>query len=176
MNGMDDKEKLREYRYAPIIFKQFLEDIFGESHLISVDDGQAGTDKIIFSGDIQGIASYTAQLEHHSAHMQVSFHYNLLALDFLEEIDAHSLSVDKNELMEISEEIYSYLNDIDDYNLEHEELEEYDSGNDSGFPATTIECNILLDFEPLFSDAENLLSMLRDIDTKIKSIIKEHDY
>ena len=168
MNGMDDKEKLREYRYAPIIFKQFLEDIFGESHLISVDDGQAGTDKIIFSGDIQGIASYTAQLEHHSAHMQVSFHYNLLALDFLEEIDAHSLSVDKNELMEISEEIYSYLNDIDDYNLDSETFGHYDGDE------CAIDCTIIMEFEPLFSDAKNLMSMLRDIDTKIKSIVKTY--
>tara|TARA_Y100000590_G_scaffold336199_1_gene382855 strand:- start:126 stop:656 length:531 start_codon:yes stop_codon:yes gene_type:complete len=176
MAGMDDKEKLREYGYAPIIFKQFLEDVFGESHLISVDDGQAGTNKIIFSGDIQGIASYTAQLEHHSAHMQVNFYYNLLELDFLEEIDARSLQVDNKELDEMVDEIENYLYSLDDYNLDSETFGNYNSGNGDEFSATTIECNILLDFEPLFSDAKNLLSMLRDIDTKIKSIIKEHDY
>ena len=170
MTGMDDKEKLREYGYAPIIFKQFLEDIFGESHLISVDDGQAGTDKIIFSGDIQGIASYTAQLEHHSAHMQVNFYYNLLELDFLEEIDARSLQVDNKELDEMVDEIENYLYSLDDYNLDSETFGHYDGDE------CAIDCTIIMEFEPLFSDAKNLLSMLRDIDTKIKSIIKEHDY
>ncbi len=171
---MDDKEKLNEYGYAPEIFKQFIEDIFGESHLISVDDGQAGTDKIIFSGDIEGIASYTAQLEHHSAHMQVSFYYNLLSADFLEEIDAMGLTMDNSKANEIVDKIETYLDDADDYELDYEVLE--DCGDEDGFGQCSIECNILLDFEPLFSDAKNLLSMLRDIDTKIKSIIKEHDY
>ena len=169
MNGMDDKEKLSEYGYAPIIFKQFLEDIFGESHLISVDDGQAGTDKIIFSGDIQGIASYTAQLEHHSAHMQVNFYYNLLALDFLEEIDARSLQVDNKELDQMVDEIENYLYSLDDYNLDSETFGHYDVVDECA-----IDCTIIMEFEPLFSDAENLLSMLRDIDTKIKSIVKTY--
>ena len=165
---MDDKEKLSEYGYAPIIFKQFLEDVFGESHLISVDDGQAGTDKIIFSGDIQGIASYTAQLEHHSAHMQVNFYYNLLALDFLEEIDARSLQVDNKQLDEMVDEIENYLYSLDDYNLDSETFGHYDGDE------CAIDSTIIMEFEPLFSDAENLLSMLRDIDTKIKSIVKTY--
>ena len=168
MNGMDEEEKLREYGYAPIIFKQFLEDVFGESHLISVDDGQAGTDKIIFSGDIQGIASYTAQLEHHSAHMQVNFYYNLLALDFLEEIDARSLQVDNKQLDEMVDEIENYLYSLDDYNLDSETFGHYDGDE------CAIDSTIIMEFEPLFSDAENLLSMLRDIDTKIKSIVKTY--
>ena len=168
MNGMDEEEKLREYGYAPIIFKQFLEDVFGENHLISVDDGQAGTDKIIFSGDIQGIASYTAQLEHHSAHMQVNFYYNLLALDFLEEIDARSLQVDNKQLDEMVDEIENYLYSLDDYNLDSETFGHYDGDE------CAIDSTIIMEFEPLFSDAENLLSMLRDIDTKIKSIVKTY--
>ena len=69
MTGMDDKEKLTEYGYAPEIFKQLLEDIFGEGYQISVDDGYSGKGKIFFSGDLNGIARYTAQLHSHNAEL-----------------------------------------------------------------------------------------------------------
>ena len=77
MTVMVDDENLTEYRAAPKIFKQLLEDIFGEGYLISVDDGQGGKDAIIITGDLDGIASYTAQLNENSADLSLTFGYML---------------------------------------------------------------------------------------------------
>ena len=162
-----------EYRAAPAIFKSLIEQIFGESDLISVDDGQGGTDQIIFSGDIQGIASYTAQLEHHRALMQLNFYYNLLSYDFLEEIDARSLQVDNKQLDEIVFEIEHYLNNANGgwgHDFDSETFGHYDGDE------CAIECTIIMEFEPLFSDAEdaNLMLMIKTIDNRIKREILDY--
>ena len=66
------------------------------------------------------------------------------------------------------DEIENYLYSLDDYNLASETFGHYDGDE------CAIDSTIIMEFEPLFSDAENLLSMLRDIDTKIKSIVKTY--
>ena len=171
-----DKGERDEYSAAPAIFKSLIGQIFGESDQISVDDGQGGTDKIIFSGDIQGIASYTAQLEHDRALLQLNLYYDLLLVDFLEEIDAMQLSVDESELGFIADDVRKYLDGIDDYEFEYEVLEHYDDDVSTVDAECIIECNIILTFEPLFSDAKNLMYMIKCIDTKIRDIIKKSTY
>ena len=158
MAGMDDKEKLSEYRAAPEIFKQLLEDIFGEGYQISVDDGYSGKGKIFFSGDLNGIASYTAQLHSHNAELRLYFVYNLWEREF---------DCKDSELMsEIDEWVNDYL---DDYpgNFVYDTFQSND---------TMIECVIRLEFEPLFSNAQvKLMPDVEKIHTKIKEILEKHE-
>ena len=158
MTGMDDKEKLTEYGYAPEIFKQLLEDIFGEGYQISVDDGEAGKGKIFFSGDLNGIASYTAQLHSHNAELRLRFVYNLWEREF----DCK----DSELVSEIDEWVNDYL---DDYpgNFVCDTFQSND---------VMIECVIRLEFEPLFSNAQvKLMPDVEKIHTKIKEILEKHE-
>tara|TARA_Y100001936_G_C15613906_1_gene428082 strand:- start:70 stop:549 length:480 start_codon:yes stop_codon:yes gene_type:complete len=158
MTGMDDKEKLTEYGYAPEIFKQFIEDIFGEGYQISVYDGEAGKGKILFSGDLNGIASYTAQLNEDSAALRLEFVYNL----FEREFDCK----DSELVSEIDEWVDDYLDDYPD-NSDYDTFQSND---------TMIECVITLEFEPLFSNAQvKLMPNVEKMHTEIKKIIENHE-
>ncbi len=163
MTGMDDKEKLTEYRAAPSIFKSFLEDIFGEGHSISVDDGQGSKDAIIIVGDLNGIASYTAQLNENSAELLLTFGYMLSEDD---DGDHRELDCDGYELgEEIDEWVDDYLDDFPG-NSEHS-VEDWDDN---------IDCNITLEFEPLFANAPaKLMENVHEINDKINEIIGKHE-
>jgi hypothetical protein len=158
MTGMDDKEKLTEYGYAPEIFKQFIGDIFGEGYQISVDYGEAGKGKILFSGDLNGIASYAAQINEDSAALRLEFVYDLWKREF---------DCKDSELMsEIDDWLDDYLDDYPD-NSDYETFQSND---------TMIECVITLWFEPLFSNAQvKLMPNVEKINTKIKKILKKHE-
>ena len=163
MTGMDDKEKLTEYRAAPKIFKQFLEDVFGEGNSISVEDGQGSKDAIIIVGDLNGIASYTAQLNENSADLLLTFGYMLS-----EDDDGDHRELDC-EGYELGEEIDEWVDDyLDDFpgNSEHS-VEDWDDN---------IDCNITLEVEPLFANApEKLMENVEEINNKIKKIIEKHE-
>ena len=155
---MDDKEKLTEYGYAPEIFKQFIGDIFGEGYQISVDYGEAGKGKILFSGDLNGIASYAAQINEDSAALRLEFVYDLWKREF---------DCKDSELMsEIDDWLDDYLDDYPD-NSDYDTFQSND---------TMIECVITLEFEPLFSNAQvKLMPNVEKINTKIKKILKKHE-
>ena len=163
MTGMDDKEKLTEYRAAPSIFKSFLEDIFGEDHSISVDDGQGSKDAIIIVGDLNGIASYNAQLNENSADLLLTFGYMLSEDD---DGDHRELDCEGYELgEEIDEWVEEYLEDFPG-DSEHS-VEDWDDN---------IDCNITLRFEPLFANApEKLMVNVEEINNKINEIIGNHE-
>ena len=149
---MDDKEKLTEYGYAPEIFKQFIGDIFGEGYQISVDYGEAGKGKILFSGDLNGIASYAAQINEDSAALRLEFVYDLWKREF---------DCKDSELMsEIDDWLDDYLDDYPD-NSDYETFQSND---------TMIECVIRLEFEPLFSNAQ--VKLMPDVEKIIQKLKK----
>jgi len=160
MTGMDDKEKLTEYGYAPEIFKQFLEHIFGEGYLISVDDGQGGKDAIVISGDLDGIASYNISLHENDAILTLHFSYGYAER---REFDCELNKLSK----EIDDWVDEYLEDFPDNSI-------YETLDDEEL--NTIDCNIILEFESLFANApENLMVNVHEINDKIKEILEKHE-
>ena len=152
---MADDELLSDYKHGMVIFKQLLEHIFGEDGRYTVDDGEynENSTKILFNGDVDGIASYNAQLEYNRSILVLFFYYDLYN---------ENLKV-KSE--EIREEIEKER--LDSF-LDNEPTVEILGDDD------TIEYNVIIEYEPLFADAENSMFAIREIDKGIKKIIKKH--
>ena len=165
MAGMDDKEKLSEYGYAPEIFKQFLENIFGkEDSYFTVNDGQANKNGIIFSGDLgpEG-TSYTVELNEDRAGLRLVFSYMLW-----EDDDGDHREFDC-EPYELGEEIGEWVDEyLEDFPGDSEQsVEDWDG---------SIDCTVTLNFEPLFANApEKLMGNVEEINDKIKEIIENHE-
>jgi len=163
MIGMDDNEKSR-YGYAPEIFKQFLESIFGkEDYYFIVDDGQANKNGIIFSGELEGGVSYTAELNEDRAGLRLVFSHMLS-----EDDDGDHREFDC-EPFELGEEIGKWVDEyLEDFPGDSEQsVEDWDSN---------IDCTVTLNFEPFFENApENLMVNVHEINDKIKEILEEHE-
>ena len=161
---MDDNEKSR-YGYAPEIFKQFLESIFGkEDYYFIVDDGQANKNGIIFSGDLgpEG-TSYTVELNEDRAGLRLVFSYMLW-----EDDDGDHREFDC-EPFELGEEIGKWVDEyLEDFPGDSEQsVEDWDSN---------IDCTVTLNFEPFFENApENLMVNVHEINDRIKEILEEHE-
>ena len=82
MTESEAKSMLNDYGKVMQIMKDVLEDVFGEGRRYSIDDGQ-GDDGggLTISGDLDGIASFTATLRSRSTDTMFSFYYELPKLD-----------------------------------------------------------------------------------------------
>ena len=103
MTESDAKSMLNDYGEVMEIMKGVLELAFGEGHSYSIDDGQSNDGGgLNISGDLDGIASYTATLRNDSTDIMFSFsYYDLPKLD----CDASQIS---SEIQELEDDTFGY--------------------------------------------------------------------
>ncbi len=154
MTESEAKSMLNEYGKVMQIMKGVLEDVFGEGRRYSIDDGQ-GDDGggLTISGDLDGVASYTATLSSASTDMIITFYYELPKLDCeASEID--------DEIQVLEENYFGYESELD---TEVDSDDEY----------TSINCSWSISCEPLFGDAPTMDEII-EFDDQVKEIINSH--
>ena len=154
MTESEAKSMLNRYGKVMQIMKGVLEDVFGEGRSYSIDDGQ-GDDGggLTISGDLDGVASYTATLSSASTDMIITFYYELPKLDCeASEID--------DEIQTLEENYFGYESEL---GTEVDSDDEY----------AAINCSWSISCEPLFGDAPTMDEII-DFDDQVKDIINSH--
>ena len=155
MTESDAKSMLGDYGQVMGIMKGVLEQAFGEGHIYSIDDGQANEGSgLTISGDLDGVASYTATLRNDSTDIMFSFsYYDLPKLD----CDASQIS---SEIQELEDDTFGYSG------YSEPELEVLDG--DEYF-----ECNWIVHVGPLFDGVPKINEII-DFDNRVNEIINSH--
>ena len=154
------KSMLNDYGKVMQIMKGVLEDVFGEGHDYSIDDGQSdGSGGLTISGDLDGVASYTATLRSGSTDITFSFsYYELPKLD----CDASEIADEIQRLED--DDIFSYY-DRDPWL----EMEVEDDDEDYA----SIQCYWTFYCEPMFQGVPTM-DELMEFDNRVKEIINSH--
>ena len=155
MTESEAKSMLRDYGKVMEIMKGVLEVAFGEGHNYSIDDGQANDGGgLNISGDLDGVASYTATLRNDSTDIMFSFSY----------YDLPKLDCDINE---ISSEIQELEDDTFDYpGYSEPVLEVLDEDE-------WLTCNWIVHVGPLFDGVPKINEII-DFDNRVNEIINSH--
>ena len=153
MTESEAKSMLNDYGKVMEIMKGVLEDAFGSGHNYSIDDGQNDGGGLTISGDLNGVASYTATLTSGETNTMFSFYYDLPELD----CDASEIE-DEIQMLE-DDDIFSY------YDREPVlEMEEDDE---------RISCFWTFYCEPMFEGVPTMDELI-EFDNRVKEIINSH--
>ena len=155
MTESDAKSMLRDYGQVMGIMKGVLEQAFGEGHIYSIDDGQANEGSgLTISGDLDGVASYTATLKNNGTTIMFSFsYYDLPKLD----CDISQIS---SEIQELEDDTFGYSG----YNKPDLEVLDWDEN---------IDCNWIVYLDSLF-DGVPTMHAIRSFDNQVNEIINSH--
>ena len=153
MTESEAKSMLNDYGKVMEIMKGVLEDAFGSGHNYSIDDGQNDGGGLTISGDLNGVASYTATLTSGETNTMFSFYYDLPELD----CDASEIE-DEIQMLE-DDDIFSYYDR--EPVLEMEEDDEH------------ISCYWTFYCEPMFEGVPTM-DELMEFDNRVKEIINSH--
>ena len=155
MTESDAKSMLRDYGKVMEIMQGVLEEAFGEGHSYTIDDGQANDGSgLNISGDLDGVASYTATLRNDSTDIMFSFsYYDLPKLD----CDASQIS---SEIQELEDDTFGYS----DYSEPELEVLDWDEN---------IDCNWIVHVGPLFDGVPKINEII-DFDNRVNEIINSH--
>ena len=159
MTESEAKSMLNEYGKVMQIMKDVLEDVFGEGHHYSIDDGQ-GDDGggLTISGDLDGIASFTATLRSRSTDTMFSFYYELPKLD----CDASEI---EDEIRRLEDD------DIFDHDMDLHTLEMEVEDDDEDY--ASIQCYWTFHCEPMFEGVPTMDELV-EFDNRVKEIINSH--
>ena len=159
MTESEAKSMLRDYGKVMEIMKGVLEEAFGEGHNYSIDDGQSDYGGgLTISGDLNGVASYTATLTSGETNTRFSFYYELPKLD----CDAS----------EIEDEIRSLEDDdIFDHDMDLHTLEMEVEDDDEDY--ASIQCHWTFHCEPMFEGVPTMDELV-EFDNRVKEIINSH--
>ena len=155
MTESDAKSMLGDYGQVMGIMKGVLEQAFGEGHSYSIDDGKSNDGGgLTISGDLDGVASYTATLRNDSTDIMFSFsYYDLPKLD----CDINEIS---SEIQELEDDTFGYSG------YSEPELEVLDG--DEYF-----ECNWIVHVGSLFDGVPKINEII-DFDNRVNEIINSH--
>ena len=157
MTESEAKSMLRDYGKVMEIMKGVLEVAFGEGHNYSIDDGQANDGGgLNISGDLDGVASYTATLRSGSTDITFSFsYYELPKLD----CDASEIA---DEIQRLEDD------DIFDHDMDLHSLEMNVEDDEEGFS-----CYWTFHCEPMFGGVPTMDELI-EFDNRVKEIINSH--
>ena len=158
MTESEAKSMLSDYGKVMEIMKGVLEDAFGSGHNYSIDDGQNGGGGLTISGDLNGVASYTATLTSDETGTRFSFYYELPKLD----CDASEIE-DEIQMLE-DDDIFDH--DMDLHTLE---MEVEDDDEDYA----SIQCHWTFHCEPMFEGVPTIDELV-EFDNRVKEIINSH--
>ena len=155
MTESDAKSMLRDYGQVMEIMKGVLEQAFGEGHSYTIDDGQSNDGGgLTISGDLDGVASYTATLRNDSTDIMFSFsYYDLPKLD----CDINQIS---SEIQELEDDTFGYSG----YSEPVLEVLDWDEN---------IDCNWIVHVGPLFDGVPKINEII-DFDNQVNEIINSH--
>ena len=159
MTESDAKSMLRDYGKVMEIMKGVLEEAFGEGHNYSIDDGQNNDGGgLTISGDLNGVASYTATLTSGETGTMFSFYYELPKLD----CDASEI---EDEIWRLEDDdIFSYYDREPILEMEVED-------DDENY--ASIQCYWTFYCEPMFEGVPTM-DELMEFDNRVKEIINSH--
>ena len=159
MTESEAKSMLSDYGKVMEIMKGVLEDAFGSGHNYSIDDGQNdGGGGLTISGDLNGVASYTATLTSGETNTMFSFYYDLPELD----CDASEIE-DEIQMLE-DDDIFSYY-DRDPWL----EMEVEDDDEDYA----SIQCYWTFYCAPMFEGVPTMDELI-EFNNRVKEIINSH--
>jgi len=159
MTESEAKSMLSDYGKVMEIMKGVLEDAFGSGHNYSIDDGQNdGGGGLTISGDLNGVASYTATLTSDETDTRFSFYYELPKLD----CDASEI---EDEIRSLEDgNIFSYYDREPILEMEVEDDDE---------DYASIQCYWTFYCEPMFEGVPTM-DELMEFDNRVKEIINSH--
>ena len=159
MTESEAKSMLSDYGKVMEIMKGVLEEAFGEGHNYSIDDGQNNDGGgLTISGDLNGVASYTATLTSGETNTMFSFYYELPKLD----CDASEIEDEIRRLED--DDIFSYYDREPILEMEVED-------DDENY--ASIQCYWTFYCEPMFEGVPTM-DELMEFDNRVKEIINSH--
>ena len=159
MTESEAKSMLRDYGKVMEIMKGVLEEAFGEGHNYSIDDGQNNDGGgLTISGDLNGVASYTATLTSGQTGTLFTFYYELPKLD----CDASEIEDEIRRLED--DDIFSYYDREPIFETEVED-------DDENY--ASIQCYWTFYCEPMFEGVPTM-DELMEFDNRVKEIINSH--
>ena len=158
MTESEAKSMLSDYGKVMEIMKGVLEDAFGSGHNYSIDDGQNDGGGLTISGDLNGVASYTATLTSDETGTRFSFYYELPKLD----CDASEI---EDEIRSLEDgNIFSYYDREPILEMEVEDDDE---------DYASIQCYWTFYCAPMFEGVPTMDELI-EFNNRVKEIINSH--